>query len=164
MWHWHCGSWISLKLTCISFDFIIHNRLINIFVDKQYDVWSSIKTNSSVPYTVLTCPTPQMTILLLYIKEIRWQVMLIAWGLIIIHKLNNHPSRKTEGPLRLNKTVFIHNKHHFRDVNEKIEVNSMFKKRRYGMPAVRLNMEITSHKTQFPQNWQKNIFWAGKNV
>ena len=103
--------------------------------------------NFSVPYTVLTCPTPQMTILLLYIKEIRWQVMLFAWGLIIIHKLNNHPSRKTEGPLRWNKTVFIFNKHRFQDVNEKIEVNSMFKKRRYGMPAVRLNMEITKSTT-----------------
>ncbi len=73
--------------------------------------------------------------------------MLNAWGLIIIHTLNNHPSRKTEGPLRLNETFFIHNKHQFQDVNEKIEVNSMFKKRRYGMPAVRLNMEITIDDT-----------------
>ena len=69
--------------------------------------------------------------------------MLIAWGLISIHALNNHPSRETGGPLRLNKTDFIHNKHQFKDVNEKIEVNSMFKNRWYGMPAVRLNMEIT---------------------
>ena len=71
--------------------------------------------------------------------------------------LNNHPSRKTEGPLRLNKTVFIHNKHEFRDVNEKIEVNSMFKKRRYGIPAVCLNMEITMDKILYLDTYAKKV-------
>ena len=81
--------------------------------------------------------------LFLYINYIWWEVMFIRWGLINIHTLNYHPSSKTGGPLRLNKTIFIHNKHQFRDVNEKIGVNSIFKIRWYGMPAVRLNMEIT---------------------
>ena len=47
------------------------------------------------------------------------------------------------GPLRLAKTVFVHDKRPFRDVNDKIGINSMFEIRWYGMPAVRLNMEIT---------------------
>ena len=51
--------------------------------------------------------------------------MLIAWGLISIWKLNNHPSRETGGPLRLDKTVFVQNKQRFWDVNEKIGVNSI---------------------------------------
>ena len=52
--------------------------------------------------------------------------MLIPRGLISIYTLNNHPSRETGGPLRLDKTVFVHDKHQFRDVNGKNEVNSMF--------------------------------------
>ena len=48
------------------------------------------------------------------------------------------------GPLRLAKTVFELDKHPFRDVNDKIGINFMFEIRWYDMPAVRLNMEITS--------------------
>ena len=71
--------------------------------------------------------------------------MLIPWGLISIKTLNNHPSRKTGGPLRLAKTVFERDKHPFRDVNEKIGANSMFEMQWYGMPTVRLNMEMTCY-------------------
>ena len=66
----------------------------------------------------------------------------------------------------MNKTDFVHNKHQFRDLNEKNEVNSMFKKRWYGMPAVRLNMEITLVQIRngnkflfhFPASFEVSIF------
>ena len=69
--------------------------------------------------------------------------MLIAWGLISIYTLNNHPSRKIGGPLRSIEPVLVHNKHQFRGGIDKIQVNSIFEILWYGMPAVRLNIEIT---------------------